>query len=55
MTGGFTPPAGADEPQRALFLGLAELETDMVRHLHKEYVLLYPRALEKEHELTLSE
>lgn len=47
LTDGFTPGPDACNTHRALLAGLAELETDLYRHVHKENNLLFPRALER--------
>ncbi|TPW17685.1 MAG: iron-sulfur cluster repair di-iron protein [bacterium] len=44
LTDDFTPPPAACLTYRALLAGLAELETDMHRHVHKENNILFPRA-----------
>ena len=48
LTGGYTPPADACHSYRALLSGLAELEADLHRHIHKENNILFPRAVELE-------
>ncbi|MBI3961519.1 MAG: iron-sulfur cluster repair di-iron protein [Deinococcus sp.] len=40
----FTPPADACNTYRAMLHGLAELEADLHRHVHKENNILFPRA-----------
>lgn len=45
LTGDFTPPEDACGSYNALFNGLAELETDTFRHVHKENSILFPRAI----------
>jgi len=45
LTRGFVPPADACHAQRALIAGLAELEADLHRHIHKENSALFPRAV----------
>jgi regulator of cell morphogenesis and NO signaling len=45
LTDGFTPDADACNTHRALLAGLAEFETDLQRHVHKENNVLFPRAL----------
>lgn len=45
LTNDFTPPEGACNTWRALFLGLAEFERDIMRHIHLENYVLFPRAL----------
>ncbi len=44
LTAGFTPPAEACNTYRALFAGLAELETDLHTHIHLENSVLFPAA-----------
>lgn len=44
LTEGFVPPEGACNTYRALFAGLAELETDLHRHIHLENSVLFPAA-----------
>ncbi len=48
LTSGFTAPADACNTYRVLLSGLAELETDLHRHIHKENNILFPRAVELE-------
>lgn len=45
LTDGFTPDAEACNTYRALLAGLAEFESDLHRHVHKENNVLFPRAL----------
>ena len=45
LTDGFTPNAEACNTHRALLAGLAEFESDLHRHVHKENNILFPRAL----------
>ena len=45
ITGGFTPDAQACNTHRALLSGLAEFESDLHRHVHKENNILFPRAV----------
>jgi len=45
LTADLVPPAGACATWRALYLGLAELEADLHRHIHLENNVLFPRAL----------
>lgn len=45
LTGGFTPGPEACNTHRALLAGLAEFETDLHTHVHKENSILFPRAL----------
>ncbi|WP_243286591.1 iron-sulfur cluster repair di-iron protein [Geothrix terrae] len=51
LTDGFVPPPGACNSWRALLDGLAELEYDLHRHIHKENSWLYPTAIELEAKL----
>jgi regulator of cell morphogenesis and NO signaling len=51
LTGGYTPPDDACTTYRALLDGLADLEADMHRHVHKENNILFPRAGAVEAEL----
>lgn len=48
LSNGFTPPPDACNTFRAALDGLAELEQDTHRHVHKENSILFPRALELE-------
>lgn len=41
----FAPPADACSTWRALYLGLAALERDVMEHIHLENNVLFPRAL----------
>lgn len=45
LTDGFVPPPTACNTYRALFAGLAEMETDLHRHIHLENAVLFPTAL----------
>lgn len=45
LTDGFTPDPEACNTHRALLAGLAEFETDLHTHVHKENSILFPRAL----------
>jgi len=45
LTDGFTPNTEACNTHRALLAGLAEFESDLHRHVHKENNVLFPRAL----------
>jgi regulator of cell morphogenesis and NO signaling len=45
LTGGYAPPADACTSYRALLAGLAELETDMHSHTHKEDEILFPEVI----------
>jgi regulator of cell morphogenesis and NO signaling len=44
LTDGYTPPEDACPEFRAALNGLAELESNMHRHVHKENNILFPRA-----------
>ena len=44
-TGGYAPPEWACATMRALYQGLAELESEMHVHVHLENNILFPRAL----------
>jgi regulator of cell morphogenesis and NO signaling len=46
-----TPPAGACNTFRALYDGLAHLETEMHLHVHLENSVLFPRAVARAREL----
>lgn len=45
LTDGFRPDAESCNTHRALLAGLAEFESDLHRHVHKENNILFPRAL----------
>ncbi len=45
LTDDFTPPLGACNTFRATLDALAELESDMHQHVHKENNVLFPRAI----------
>lgn len=45
LTDGFAPNAECCNTHRALLAGLAEFESDLHRHVHKENNVLFPRAL----------
>lgn len=45
LTGDYTPPTEACGTWRALYLGLAEFERDLMQHVHLENYVLFPRAL----------
>ncbi len=45
LTDGFTPDSEACNTHRALLAGLAEFESDLHRHVHKENNILFPRTL----------
>jgi regulator of cell morphogenesis and NO signaling len=44
LTDGYTAPADACNTYRAVMQSLAEIETDMHQHVHKENNVLFPRA-----------
>lgn len=48
LTGGYAPPGDACNTYRALLAGLAELEADTHRHIHKENNILFPKAVAAE-------
>jgi regulator of cell morphogenesis and NO signaling len=48
LTNGYRAPGDACATFRALVDGLAELEGDLHRHIHKENNILFPRAAELE-------
>ena len=52
LTDDFTPPEWACNTYRAMLDALAHLECDMHQHVHKEDNVLFPKALEREAELT---
>ena len=45
LTGGYQVPAAACNTWRALWHGLAALESEMHQHIHLENNILFPRAL----------
>jgi regulator of cell morphogenesis and NO signaling len=45
LTRGHTPPAEACGTWRALYLGLAEFERELMQHVHLENHVLFPRVL----------
>jgi regulator of cell morphogenesis and NO signaling len=45
LTNGFTPPAEACVTWRALYLGLQQLEQELMEHIHLENNVLFQRAL----------
>jgi len=51
LTLDFTPPLGACNTFRALYDGLARLESEMHLHVHLENSVLFPRAQAREREL----
>lgn len=48
LTNSYTPPADACNTYRAMLDGLAELESDLHLHIHKENNILFPRAAKLE-------
>lgn len=44
LTSGFLPPSDGCESYRALLEGLAAVEADLHRHIHKENNILFPAA-----------
>ncbi|MCA8978232.1 MAG: iron-sulfur cluster repair protein YtfE [Planctomycetes bacterium] len=48
LTNDHTPPPEACGTWRALYLGLAEFERDLMQHVHLENYVLFPRALQAE-------
>ena len=48
LTADYTPPGDACSTHRAAFAGLAALEADLHRHIHKETDILFPRAVAEE-------
>ncbi len=53
LTAGYTPPEDACNTYRALLDGLAQMEADLHRHIHKENNILFPRTAELEAKLTV--
>jgi len=47
LTNNFTPGLEDCNTHRALLAGLAEFESDLHRHVHKENNILFPRAIER--------
>jgi regulator of cell morphogenesis and NO signaling len=45
LTNNLTPPADACATWRALYAGLAELERELMEHVHLENNILFRRAL----------
>lgn len=45
---GYAPPAEACATWRALYVGLAELDRELVQHIHLENNVLFPRALRED-------
>lgn len=52
LSDGYRPPADGCTTYRALFDGLARLEFDLHRHIHKENNILFPRAAALEEALS---
>ncbi len=48
LTSDYTPPEGACMSYRAFYNGLAELDRDLIQHIHLENNVLFPRAVEAE-------
>lgn len=48
LTRDYVPPEGACGTWRALYLGLAEFERELMEHVHLENHILFPRALRSE-------
>jgi len=48
LTGGYTPPPDACNTFRSFYKGLAEMESDLHRHIHLENHILFPRAIQLE-------
>ena len=51
LTDGFTPGPQDCNTHRALLAGLADFETDLHRHVHKENNILFPAVVALEAEL----
>lgn len=49
-TDGYTPPELACNTYRAMLDSLARLEADMHQHIHKENNVLFPKAIQLEHD-----
>ena len=49
-TDAFTPPEWACNTYRAMLDSLARLEADMHQHIHKENNVLFPKAIQREHD-----
>ena len=49
-TDGYTPPEWACNTYRAMLDSLARLEADMHQHIHKENNVLFPKAVQLEHD-----
>lgn len=48
LTNGYRPPAAACATWRILYRGLEDLELDLMKHIHVENNILFPRALSEE-------
>ena len=48
LTSDLVPPSGACGTWRGLYTGLEKLEADLMRHIHLEGNILFPRALSEE-------
>lgn len=48
LSGGFAPPTGACNTFIAMLDGMARIEDDMFRHVHKENNVLFPKAAQRE-------
>lgn len=51
LSNDYTPPEWACNTFRALYSALAELESNMFQHVHKENNVLFPKALQRERAL----
>lgn len=49
-TDAYTPPEWACNTYRAMLDSLARLEADMHQHIHKENNVLFPKAIQLEHD-----
>jgi regulator of cell morphogenesis and NO signaling len=45
LTNDFQPPEEACPTWKALYLGLEQLELDLMRHIHLENAVLFPKVL----------
>lgn len=52
LTNGYTLPEGVCRSYQAMLAGLADIESDMHQHVHKENNILFPRAIDLETKLT---
>ncbi len=55
LTDEFTPPEDACTTFRALYQALQEFQTDLIRHVHLENNLLFPKALDLEDSFALQD